>query len=358
MKKLPADKPPGTSRTAKFVVGLSCLNLLVLSIVNYLIYIVSETWWAGTVVTYAPRTPYVIPAIILLFASLIWHRPSIGMNLVSVGIALVPVMGLSIPFGLWMNGSPKIEGATSLTIVSCNVQSFQPDFSKVLDEIVAIKPDVIALQEAFGEDDRLNSFCKDAHWYTLRYGQYWIGSRSRMTLISGFDVTPFGGRSAGMLVQIEVPNGPIVLGNIHQMTARFGLKELNYETVINGKGTKELSEYQAKRERDSTEIRAAVNSAYENEALIVCGDFNTPTSSSLFRKHWGDLQSCYDNAGFGYGYTSSCKGRRLWPANFPWARIDHILCSGEWAIQDCQIGKTDGSDHRLIAATITLNVPK
>ena len=149
-----------------------------------------------------------------------------------------------------------------------------------------------------------------------------------------------------------------MLGNIHQMTARFGLEELSYETLTNGKGTNELSDYQEKRESDSTEIRAAVNSAYDNEPLIVCGDFNTPTSSSLFRKHWGDLQSCYDNAGFGYGYTSPCKGRRLWPNNSPWARIDHILCSREWAIEQCRVGTSDGSDHRLISATVTLNPPK
>ena len=88
--------------------------------------------------------------------------------------------------------------------------------------------------------------------------------------------------------------------------------------------------------------------------MIVCGDFNTPVSSSLFLKNWGDFQSSFDVAGFGFGYTSPCKGGRFWPNNFPWARIDHILCSEEWAIHQCEVGKSDGSDHRLITATVQL----
>ncbi len=356
MSQSPTPVSPRTKTAAKWVIGLSIVNLLVLSVVSYLLYVVSETWWVGTVLTYAPRTPYLVPTLMLLVASLLWHRPSIGMNLVSTAIVLVPVMGLSIPLELWLNGSSKTDGETSIKIVSCNVQSFKPDFDKVLEEISAINPDVVALQEAFRGDARLEEFFRD--WHTLRHGHYWVGSRYPVSFISDCEVTQFGGRLAGMLVQIETPAGPIMLGNIHQMTARFGLKELNRNTLISGDGTKELENYEGERYLESIAIRTTVDSTRGSGPLIVCGDFNTPASSSLFQRHWGDLQSCFDVAGFGYGYTSPCKGNRLWPDNLPWARIDHILCSSEWTVRHCQIGQSDGSDHRLIAATIVLKPRK
>ena len=353
MKKEQSDAPPRMSLKAKSVIGLSCVNLVLLSLVNYVLYFISETWWVGTVLTYSPKILFLIPTFLLLTASLLWQRSSLGINFVSAGIVLVPIMGLSIPLDLWLNGSPVTDGETVLKVVSCNVQSFEPDFKKVLAEIEFFKPDVVALQEAFGENELVEEEVFHG-WNTVRQGQYRVFSRRRVSLISECEVTEFGGRLAGMIVQLETDHGPVVLGNIHQMTARYGLEELDHETVINGKGTKELENYVAERHADSKAIRAAVDLAHHTGPLIVCGDFNTPTSSILFRQHWGDLKSSFDAAGFGYGYTSPCQGNRFWPENIPWARIDHILCSHEWSVRQCQIGKSNGSDHRLIAATLVL----
>ena len=352
MSQVPAELPRRMSKSARWVVGLSCLNLAALCVVSYLLYGISETWWVGTVLTYAPRLPYLVPTVLLLLASLIWHRESFGINFVSLLIVLVPIMGLSLPFDLWLNGSPKTEGELSLRIVSCNVQAFQPDFEKVLDEISAISPDVVAMQETFRGDPRLDEYFRD--WHTLRHGNYWVGSRYPLTFIADIPVPQFGGRTAGMIVLIETPAGQFVLADVHQMTARWGLKELSRYTLISGSGIEKLEAYEGERYLESIDIRLAVDAARQDRPLIVCGDFNTPTSSSLFQKHWSDLRSAFDVASFGYGYTSPCKSNRFWPDNFPWARIDHILCSNEWSIRKCQIGTTDGSDHRLIAAKLAL----
>jgi endonuclease/exonuclease/phosphatase family metal-dependent hydrolase len=338
------------ANAARWVIGLSCVNLLLLCAVSYVLYAISETWWIGTVLTYAPKAPFVVPTLMLVVASLFWNRESLGINLVSMAIVLVPVMGLSIPLDRWLSGSDSTDGPKPLKIVSCNVQAFQPDFDKVLDEIAQIQPDVVALQESFRGDPRLDSFFRD--WHTLRHGHYWVGSRFPFKLLTDCEVQQFGGRLAGMVVEIQTPDGPIVLGNIHQMTARFGLKELSRKSFLKGEGIKELEEFEIERDLESLDIRSVIDSAREDRPLIVCGDFNTPTFSKLFQKHWGDLQSSFDVAGFGFGYTSPCKGNQYWPDNTPWVRIDHILCSSEWTIHECQIGTSAGSDHRLIAATI------
>ncbi len=356
MSQVPSPPPFRMSRVAKWVVGLSCANLAALCVVSFLLYVVSETWWVGTVLTYAPRAPFLVPTMILLVASLFWQRESIGINVVSAIIVLVPIMGLSIPLEIWLNGTNRIPGEISLKVLSCNVQAFEPDFGKVLEEISAINPDIVALQETFRGDQRLDDFFHD--WHKIHHGHFWIGSRYPLKLVTDCDVKQFGGRLAGMVVEIQTPGGPVVFGDVHQMTARFGLKELNRNTLINGDGTKELEDYSGERYLESIELRAIIESVRKDLPFVVCGDFNTPSSSSLFQKHWGDLQSAFDIAGFGYGYTSPCKGNRFWPNNLPWARIDHILCSKEFTVRNCQIGTSEGSDHRLIAATIVLKPTK
>lgn len=348
----PPSAPARRPWYAPWLLALSCANLAALCCVSYLLYVVSETWWVGAVLTYAPRMPYLAPTILLLLASLFWRRDLIGVNLVSAGIVLVPIMGLSLPLELWLSKPVAASGQLTLKVVSCNVQSFQPNFDRVLEEIAAISPDIVALQETFRGDPRLDDYFRD--WHTLRHGHYFVGSRFPLTLITDCEVEQFGERTAGMMVEIDTPGGPIVVTDIHQMTARFGLKNLKRSTIVSLDGTKELEAYENERYRESADLRAIVDANRGDHPMIVCGDFNTPVSSHLFQKYWGDLQSSFDLAGFGYGYTSPCKGNRFWPDNWPWARIDHILCTREFSVRHCQIGVSDGSDHRLITATLVL----
>ena len=352
MKQKKEELPRPHKWAAGWVTGFSCLNLILLCLVNYFLYVVSENSWVGSVLTYAPRVLFLIPCLILIAASLFWHRSLLGMNLVSATIVLVPVMGLSLPLDLWLNGSPSTEGEVVFKVVSCNVQSYEPDFTKVLDEIDSIQPDVVAIQEAFGDDERADRYF--AEWHQVQQGQYRVYSRHHLSLRAGCEVPQFGGRLAGIVVQMESPAGPVILADIHQMTARIGLEELDHESLISGKGTKELKDFVEERNLESASIRKMIDSAHSTGPLIVCGDFNAPTFSVVFQKHWGDLKSSFDAAAFGYGYTSPCKGNRLWPDNTPWARIDHILCSHEWSVRVCEIGRSDGSDHRLVTATLVL----
>ena len=338
------------------MIAFSCLNFLALCVISYFLFVVSEQSWIGTLLTYAPRAPYLIPSLALLVASLFWNRAWLGINLISTLIVLVPIMGLAVPTDFESVTKQRFSSQTAIKIVSCNVQEFQPDFRKVMREIFAINPDVIALQEALKDEPILKTQFPD--WHVVHHGNFWVGSRYPVKLISECQVSQFGGRLAGIVVEIETPMGPAVLANVHQMTARHGLTELSRQSFVNGDGTRELEAFNGERYLESIELRNAVDAARKDLPMIVVGDFNTPVSSSLFHKHWGDLQSSFDIAGFGFGYTSPCKGNRFWPDNVPWARIDHILCSSEWTVRRCQIGHSNGSDHRLITALLEMtNLP-
>ena len=354
MSSTPAPTLSSPRVAARWVMGLSCFNLAALGVLCWLLFVVSEDWWVSTVLTYAPRTPFVAPALGLLVASWFWQRRAIWVNAVSLVVVLGPVMGLSVPASRFL--SPAIVEADEfeLKIVSCNVQAFKPNFAKVLDEIAVIKPDVVALQEAFPLSPLLDEAFRG--WHTVSHDRYWVGSRFPVKLVVQCEV-PIFERSAGMVVEIETPSGPVQLGDIHQMTARRGLMELSKRSLIDGEGPRRLEESQVLRIEESLSIREQIESVRGDRPLLVVGDFNTPVSSQMFQRHWGDFQSAFDQAGIGYGYTSPCKANRFWPENLPWARIDHILCSPEWTVRSCQIGKSAGSDHRLIAATLRLSAP-
>ena len=344
-----------SSRSVAFwVIGLSWFNLAALGVLCWLLFVISEGWWVSTVLTYAPRTPFMAPALGLLVASLFWNRRSLWVNVVSLAVVLGPVMGLSVPASRMLSPAAAETSDFELRIVSCNVQAFKPNFAKVLEEIAVIKPDVVALQEAFPLSPLLDEAFRG--WHTISHDRYWVGSRFPVKLVAQCEV-PIFERSAGMVVEIETPSGPVRLGDIHQMTARRGLMELSKRSLFDGEGPRRLEESQELRVEESLLIREQIESARGDKPLLIVGDFNTPVSSQMFQRHWGDFQSAFDLAGIGYGYTSPCKANRFWPENLPWARIDHILCSPEWTVRSCQIGKSAGSDHRLIAATLRLSVP-
>ncbi|MBC8114897.1 MAG: endonuclease/exonuclease/phosphatase family protein [Candidatus Saccharimonas sp.] len=354
MSSTPSPTSSSSRAVARWVIGLSWFNLAALGVLCWLLFVVSESWWVGTVLTYAPRAPFVAPTLGLLVAALFWHRPALWVNAVSLVVVLSPVMGLSLPASRLLSPSIVESGEFELKVVSCNVQAFKPNFKKVLEEIAVIDPDVVALQEAFPLSPLLDEAFRG--WYTVSHDRYWVGSRFPVKLVAQCEV-PIFERSAGMVVEIETPSGPVLLGDIHQMTARRGLVELSKRSLFGGEGPRRLEESQELREEESLTIRDQIESARGDKPLLLVGDFNTPVSSQMFQRHWGDFQSAFDLAGIGYGYTSPCKANRYWPENLPWARIDHILCSPEWTVRSCQIGKSAGSDHRLIAATLRLSVP-
>ena len=341
-----------TRFTPRLMVVLSWINLLALAVVAWLLFVVSESWWVGTVLTYAPLTPFVAPTLGLLVASFFWHRPSLFLNTVSLALVAGPVMGLSFPILRLTGIVPVRADGYELKLVSCNVQAFRPDFSMLLHEIAVIDPDVIALQEAFPLSPLVTTAFPE--WYTVQQDRYWVGSRYPLRLITTCQAAIFN-RIAGVAVEIQTPAGSVILGNIHQMTPRRGLVKLSLRSVFEDDGPRRLEKLGRQRAEESLAIRTWMESARGNRPLLICGDFNTPVSSQLFRSHWSEFQSAFDIAGIGFGYTAPCQPSQYWPENLPWARIDHILCSAEWSVQSCQVGHSAGSDHRLIAATLRLS---
>lgn len=344
-----SNQSSGVTRLAGQVVAVvSVLNLLAVLSLLILLCVISEEWWLSLAMTYLPRVIWVLPPLFLAVAALIVRRRWVWINVFSLLLVIFPIMGLRLPLPAFLSSS--VEGEL-LTVVSCNIQGGGRDLTKTLTELKDINPDVVVLQEANDGIKTLLPFFEG--WSQVHEGEYFVASRFPVKLKDACRPEAFARRTA-ILCEVEGPDGSFLICNVHLSTARFGLSRLRFDSVFSGAGLEHLDVRQDLREMESLDTRAFASQEGFETPLLVMGDFNTPTSSSLFQQHWHDLSSAFDIAGFGYGYTSPCSDHAHWPSNTPWLRIDHILSSRHWTTESCWIGWSDGSDHRLIAAQMRM----
>ncbi len=340
---------PGVTRLAgKVVAAVSVLHLVAVIVLLVLLCVVSEDWWVSLALTYLPRVLFVVPPLFLSVAALIVRRRWVWINLFSLLLVVVPIMGLRLPISGLVGSSADGE---LLTIVSCNIQGGGRDLTKILTELKDLQPDVVVLQEANDGIVTLQPFFEG--WSQVHKGEYFVASRFPVKLRDICRAEAFG-RATAILCEVEGPDGPFLICDVHLTTARFGLSGLRLHSMATGAGLDQLSGRQDLRAMEALETRAFASQDGFKTPLLVMGDFNMPTSSSLFQTHWDDLSSAFDVAGFGYGYTSPCSDHEHWPSNTPWLRIDHILSSRHWTAERCWVGWSDGSDHRLIAAKMRM----
>lgn len=340
-----------TSLIARRVAQLSWANLCLLLVVSLLLFAVSEDWWFSSALTYAPRMPYLVPAFLLLVASALWHRSSIAVNLISTSMVAVPIMGLSLPVSQWTGGSASSARGQTLKVISCNVQDFRPDFASVLKEVSRFNPDVVAFQDARSESTLLRQYFES--WHSLREGEYFLASRYPIKLISAGHFEAFD-RLGAIQCELELPSTKIMFFNVHQMTPRHGLRNLDISSPITQRGSGRMAQYLELRTAEAIELRDFVEGSRGQLPTLIAGDFNTPCESSLYHRNWFGYQNAFNVAGIGYGYSFPCTRQYCWPPGLPWMRLDHILADDAWKVHKCFVGKANGSDHRLIAATLEL----
>lgn len=336
------------ARIVRWVTRLSWGNLAAISGVFLLLQLVSEGWWLSTVFVYLPRSPWIIPALVLIPLSLYWSWKTVFLNLAALLLVLGPVMNFQ-GGGLYR---PSIDRtAYRLTVVSVNVQTFQPDFRQVVNELHRIDPDVILFQEAFEDHPLVETLF--AGWNMHRVDEYLVASKMPLKFIDTCFVRGFE-RITVAHYEVETPQGPVAVFNVHQTSPRRSLTQVKPWSMLTGSGVEAVEQETTLRDVEAMKTRLFTQGKKSNQPSIIAGDFNMPNDSSLFRTHWGDLTDAYATAAVGYGYTSPCQTKKVWPNNTPWAQVDHILSSHHWQVERCWIGHSGGSDHRLIAAQLRL----
>src|SRR5207302_11334883 len=84
--------------------------------------------------------------------------------------------------------------------------------------------------------------------------------------------------------------------------------------------------------------------------LLIAGDFNLPTDSAIYRRHWSQYANAFSAVGLGFGHTKFTR----------WAgfRIDRVLAGPGWKFRSCQVGPDVGSDHRPVIAHVSWAGPE
>lgn len=327
------------------------LSLLNLSIVGGLIFLttqLSENWWLSGALLFIPQTPFLIPSICLLACSVVWHLKSGLLNLTATGLILIFLCDAN--FSLKPLSQPS-ESPRNVRLITCNVQDFEPNFGLVLREIAQFQPDILVLQESRHVPRMLSDYLVDWHWrHELGF---LVGSKWPISEAMTCHASPYNRHSA-MAVKVESPTGPVLISDIHLMTARRGLTDLSVPSIIDGSGPASVDHHAFLRDEEARQTRAWLNALDTGIPMIIAGDFNMPSTSSIFRDNFGQYADAFDDAGLGFGYTAPCRPIRFWLPKVPWLRIDHILASAEWETLYCKAGRLNGSDHRMVAAVLQL----
>ncbi len=345
--------PTRPSRALRFVRWLTAAHVIGAAALWFLIWEVSESHWLGSVVTFLPRLPWLLPGLLLLVASLLARSKSFWINLATALFVLLSVAEFNVPWQRWNEpASPAAQEGRTLRVVSCNVQHFTPDFSLVLREVQRAKPDLVALQEASRPPRLLLDHFEG--WHQVQVRGLWVASKWPLRLLGECQTDLFAHLS-GIAVEVDAPFGKFVLADLHLMTARKSLVELRPLELASGDSQLALAGATVERMQEARQVREFVTKHSAELPMIVVGDFNMPTSSSVYRASFGDLTNAFESSAWGFGFTAPCKRFRWWPNNTPWQRIDHILSNESWQVRDCHIGEWDGSDHRLIVATLQMS---
>lgn len=326
---------------ARLVIFLSFVYLF--SVLGFLVILfgVSENWWLGVVFTYGPRAFALVPGILLLAISLPVDRRAVIPNLVGLVLVIFVAMEFQLP------RPSSGPGTGSMRIASCNVNKFRPDIDSVIEEILALEPDLVVLQEAKFQlaKDLLNP--RFEGWSIVQSGEYWIASRFPASLVESRRTDDFD-REIAIAAKIEGLPRPFTLINIHTSTARHGIAKLS------GRGPEGFRQFRTHQDRRKSEMEAAFEfaSRFDEGPLLIAGDFNTPETSSLFEKFSARYRNAFAEKGLGYGFTAPCDRTGFLPRGWPWIRVDHLLVNDHFRVLRCRTGAGNGSDHRLICVDL------
>jgi endonuclease/exonuclease/phosphatase family metal-dependent hydrolase len=326
---------------------VSWCNLAVVLLAWFCLGVVSERHWMTSALVYLPRSGWALGSVLLLPLAAWRDRIAAVINLAALVVVAWPIMGFS-GVGRLLH-APAAAEAAALRVVSCNVQSFRPDFAVVLNEIAQARPDLIALQEAFPKDHRLADLYPD--WHFLHRGEFLVASRWQLSELALFP-SPIGNRDAALACRVELPRGSFCLVVVHPISARHGLRWLTSSTLLDERQLAAQERFLRARAEEAWALRAFIERQRAGMPLLVMGDFNMPSDSSLYRECFGDFQNAFEQRGCGYGYTAPLGGPGPWPRGLPWLRVDHVLTDGRFTVEEAWVGRTNGSDHRLIGAVL------
>jgi endonuclease/exonuclease/phosphatase (EEP) superfamily protein YafD len=322
-------------RMPLLLAGLCTIYAALVITLCLLLHLASDRWWVATLILYGPRWPWALPLGVLVPAAVVCRRRLLAPLAVVAGVLVVPFMGLCLPWGTL--SSRSCPGST-LRVLTCNVHHSNQAPAAIGGLIAATQPDVVALQAC--PESQAAPFLPAGDWHVCTDGQLYLASRYPIQVEEWLDDVDFKGRdSAAARYEIARPEDTLRLVSLHLDSPRDGLEEV---IASHGRNAELLEVNSDLRRRQSQKLRHWLDAW--PDPLVIVGDFNTPTESTIYQDYWSDYANAFSRVGFGFGPTHFTRHTAV--------RIDHILAGPGWQCRRCWVGPPVGSPHRPVFADL------
>lgn len=320
----------------------SLLGLLIPLAALGAVHQAGDTWWPATVVLFAPRWIFGLPALAMLAMALLtdWS---------SCVICTTALVITAVPLGGWQWSAPAEPSPQSLRIITYNTGGeFKAsrevhDWPELLHRIVSWDADVVALQEC----DDLAPLLHDIPNYHVVHGMAKLCMLTKFPVVSAetIDATQEWKDNGAMLVSrvvLQAPWGRFQVVPAHLATQREGLQLLLYR---HPRAIPVMNEKMQERWHESRKAMRYA-SAFAGPTIVL-GDFNTPPDSLIIREVWlPHYTDAFAAAGRGYGWTKFTRWSGF--------RIDMVLTSPAWIVRDAEVLPIRWGDHQPLQVTLDL----
>jgi endonuclease/exonuclease/phosphatase (EEP) superfamily protein YafD len=300
-----------------------------------LLYLASDRWWPATLLLFLPRWPWALPLAVLLPAAAWRCRRLLWLLAPVLVLVLVGLLGLCLP---WQASWGPCPHGHDLRVLTCNVHRHDLDPAALGVLIAATDPDIVALQGwSSGPERRVFA---QGDWHAARAGQLLLASRYPIRQVEGLDDPDFtGGDYAIARGEVDAPCGTVAVVTLHLSSPRDGLEEAGES---HGARVETLEANSALRRRQSAKAARWLEGS--TAPLLIVGDFNTPTESTIYQQYWSPYTNAFSASGFGFGTTFFTRRAGV--------RIDHVLTGPGWRCRRCWVGPSVGSPHHPVLADL------
>ena len=316
------------------VLAVVCWAYLVVILVAWLMLQRADRWWPATILMFAPRWLLALPAIVLLPLAGLMRSRSVIVVLLAGTVVAWPVMGFNVPWQRLTSGKPV---GTPFRVITLNMHYINADPQALEDLITDGSPDIVAVQE-WGGYERA-AIRSTPGWHIHATQRLFLASRYPIKKTFELGGDSMGEHASLTHYELDTPVGTVHVFSIHAATNRHGIQDTKHD---NHKGAAEVRANSARRYEQLAFV--AGKAAECAGPVLIVGDFNTPSDSSIFPYVLSGYTDAFTAAGWGWGYTFLGSKTTV--------RIDHILMGRSWACSACRVGPFVGSPHRPVIADL------
>ena len=323
----------------------------------------AAAWWLQPL---AIGLPVIAGVLVLLTLAAVAMQRWI---LVAFSVAALAVFAARYASALTTDRSVAEDALTVVTFNSGGVEPDERDNRGIRNLITTVTPDVICLQEFgvghSGTDARANGGIQsliDSLDYEIASPRPPEGHRSPPPVITQLQIEQTS--AIGLSTYRETdPAGTVIRAQLSWKGRMFVVYNVHLQSFTQRRPWTEGETFSPRawisfirrtssafiqRASEATEIRRMMDS--EELPFLLCGDFNSTPHQWTHERLADGLQDVFRTQGGIWGPT--------FPAQFPLFRIDYILASDDWIVNDVAVGPQLPPDHRPVVAKLQLKAPE